>query len=77
MFHFGLDLVWRGSTSRVFFAYQVGENVILYEANGDFIDDAGFAYLPRGPDRRLSNANFEAPVFKRLGDGWYSWTASW
>lgn len=58
-------------------AYQVGENVIVYEANGDFFDDAGFAYLPHGPDSRLGNGSFEAPSFRSLGGGWYSWTASW
>lgn len=58
-------------------AYQVGPNVILYEHNGAFLDDAGFAYLPEGPDERLGNGGFEAPSFRRLRGDWYAWTASW
>jgi hypothetical protein len=42
-----------------------------------FLDDAGFAYLPSGPDRKLDNAGFESPEFRALGGGWYTWTASW
>lgn len=64
----GFDILW---------AYQVGENVIIYEATGLFFDDAGFAYLPEGPDSRLGNGSFEAPSFRSLGGGWYAWTASW
>jgi hypothetical protein len=51
--------------------------VIIYESTGLFFDDAGFAYLPHGPDDRLGNGAFEAPSFRSLGGGWYSWTASW
>ena len=40
-------------------------------------DDADFAYLPDGPNPSLENGSFESPAFKRLGGGWYSWTASW
>jgi hypothetical protein len=58
-------------------AWQVGENVIIFESTGALLDDAGFAYLPHGPDDRLENGSFEAPSFHSLGGGWYSWTASW
>lgn len=58
-------------------AYQVGENVILYEANGNVLNDAGFAYLPDGVDDRLGTGWFEQPSFRDLGGGWYAFTASW
>ena len=61
----------------ILLAYQVGENVVIYEATGLFFDDAGFAHLPNGQDGRLGNGSFEAPSFRSLGSGWYSWTASW
>ncbi len=58
-------------------AYQVGEMVILYEGEGLAFHDAGFAYLPSGPDDRLGNGSFEAPRFQSLGGRWYAWRASW
>ena len=57
--------------------YRAGHALILYEAHGDLFDDAGFAYLPDGPDPALANGSFEAPQYTRLGGDWYSWTASW
>ncbi len=50
---------------------------ILYENSGAFFDDAGFAYLPDGPTQDLNTGWFEAPDFHPLGEGWYSFTASW
>ncbi len=58
-------------------AHQVDGGVLFYERWGAWIDDAGFAYLPKGPHRNLENGNFERPDFRRLGGGWYAWTASW
>ncbi len=58
-------------------AYQVDDNVILWEATGHFFDYAGFAYLPNGPDPRFASGWFEAPSFRHLGGHWYAWTASW
>jgi hypothetical protein len=54
-----------------------GEAVIFWEAHGAFIDDAGFAYLPDGPDPALEAGWFESPEFRHLGGPWYAWTASW
>ena len=54
-----------------------GGGVIFYEANGDFFDDAGFAYLPHGPSESLADGSFESPQWNDLGGGWYSFTASW
>lgn len=58
-------------------AYRQGNGVIFYESTGDFLDDAGFAYLPTGPFPELESGSFEAPRFHHLGNAWYSWTASW
>jgi len=55
----------------------VKTGILFYEATGDFLDDAGFAYLPGGPSADLENGGFEAPQFRSLGGGWYAWTASW
>jgi hypothetical protein len=49
----------------------------MYEATGDFLDDAGFAYLPDGPDPELGNGSFEVPQFVHLSGDWYSFTSSW
>jgi hypothetical protein len=57
---------------------RVRSALILYEANGDFlVDDAGFAYLPDGPDPDLSTGWFESPTFVHLSGDWYAFTASW
>lgn len=56
---------------------RTADGLILNEGNGDFMDDAGFAYLPEGPTPDLANSGFENPQFVALGDGWYAWTASW
>lgn len=58
-------------------AYQVGDAVIFYEENGNFIDDAGFAYFPSGPTDKFGDATFENPQFRHLSGDWYAWTASW
>jgi hypothetical protein len=62
---------------RITAAYRVPGGAVFYEANGSLFDDAGFAYLPGGPNPSLENGSFESPAFKHLGGGWYSWTASW
>jgi hypothetical protein len=56
---------------------QVGDVVIFFEDSGDFFNDAGFAYLPHGPDPRLGNGSFESPDFTHLSGHWYSFTSSW
>ena len=50
--------------------------VVLFESNGAFFDDAGFAYFPDGnlPD---GDGSFESPDFRALGGGWYAFTSSW
>lgn len=58
-------------------AYRVHGGVIFYEATGNFFDDAGFAYLPKGPTPDLETGSFESPEFHHLGGSWYSWNASW
>lgn len=58
-------------------AYRVRGDAIFYEANGSFFNDAGFAYLPDGPNSSVKNGSFESPTFRHLGGAWYSWTASW
>ena len=59
-------------------AFRVASGAIIYDTTGTgFLDDAGFAYLPNGPDPSLENGNFENPQFKHLGGHWYSWSASW
>lgn len=71
------DVPGNVGTYQITVGYQVGSNVILYERNGALFDDAGFAYLPDGPDPRLGNGSFESPSFRSLGGDWYAWTASW
>lgn len=61
----------------IVFAYWVPGGAVFYEAHGNFIDDAGFAYLPAGPTAELNTGSFEWPRFRPLGGGWYHWTASW
>jgi hypothetical protein len=56
---------------------QAPAGVIFYEANGAGFDDAGFAYLPAGPQPSLETGSFEDPQFRHLGGHWYAWTASW
>lgn len=59
-------------------AYRVQSGAIFYDTTGTgLLDDAGFAYLPNGPDASLENGSFESPQFKHLGGPWYSWGASW
>lgn len=57
-------------------AYRVKGGVVIYDAKGG-MEDTGFAYLPNGPYDGLENGSFESPRFKPLGDGWYSFIASW
>lgn len=57
---------------------RVKGGAIFFDSEGcGFIDDSGFAYLPDGPYPELENGSFERPVYKPLGDGWYSFCASW
>jgi hypothetical protein len=56
---------------------QAPAGVIFYEATGSLFDDAGFAYLPAGPQPSLATGSFEDPQFRHLGGHWYAWTASW
>lgn len=62
---------------RIVNAARAGDAMIFYEATGAFFDDAGFAYLPHGPDPALERPGFEAPTFQHLVGDWYAWTASW
>lgn len=64
-------------TYKIDSAWVVHGGVIFYEANGNFFDDAGFAYLPQGPTNDLAHGGFESPQWRHLGGAWYSWTASW
>jgi hypothetical protein len=73
-----VDVPGRIGAYSVSAAYLVtGGGVVFYEANGALFDDAGFAYLPKGPSPALSNGSFEGPQFRHLGGPWYAWTASW
>jgi hypothetical protein len=69
------DVPARVGTYRIDAAYWVPGGAVFFEANGAFIDEAGFAYLPGGPGPDLPNTNFEAPQYKSLGGGWYSFTS--
>jgi hypothetical protein len=50
--------------------------LVLFESNGAFFDDAGFAYFPDG-NLPLGDGSFESPDFRALGGGWYAFTSSW
>lgn len=52
------------------------DGVVLFDAEGAFFDDAGFAYFPDGglPE---GDGTFESPRFRSLGGGWYAFTSSW
>jgi hypothetical protein len=54
---------------------RVGDALTFYEQSGAFINEAGFAYLPDGPEP--VNGAFESPVFGHFGGSWYTWTAGW
>lgn len=56
---------------------QQGEAVIFTVVGAGFVDDEGFAYLPKGPFPELESGSFENPQFCSLGGGWYWWSASW
>jgi hypothetical protein len=57
--------------------YRIGAGVIFYERHGGFLDDAGFAHRPHGPDGIEGNGRWEHPQFRHLEGPWYAWTASW
>ncbi|MBL7497853.1 hypothetical protein I6A84_23435 [Frankia sp. CNm7] len=67
---------WVGAY-RIIGAYRVGTAVIFYEETGALFDDAGFAYLPDGPDPALANGSFESPRYHHLDGPWYTWVAGW
>ena len=71
------DLAGRIGVYRIHVVHRVGDGVLFYEAHGSLFDDAGFAYLPKGPTADLENGGFENPQFEHLEDDWYVWTASW
>lgn len=71
------DVPARIGSYRVLQAVRVGNGVIFYDAEGALFDDAGFAFLPSGPFAELNTGWFESPRFQPLGEGWYTWTASW
>ena len=54
----------------------VPEGLIIFDTEGAFLDDAGFAYLPGGKFPP-GNGSFEGPRFRSLGGGWYAFTSSW
>jgi hypothetical protein len=54
----------------------VPEGLIIFDRDGAFMDDAGFAYLPNG-EFPPGNGAFESPDFRALGGGWYAFTSSW
>ena len=54
----------------------VPEGLIIFDTEGAFFDDAGFAYLPDGRFPP-GNGSFESPRFRSLGGGWYAFTSSW
>jgi hypothetical protein len=57
-------------------AVVVPEGLIIFDRDGAFMDDAGFAYLPNGEFPR-GNGAFESPDFRALGGDWYAFTSSW
>lgn len=57
-------------------ARVVPEGVVIFERNGAFLDDAGFAYLPDG-EFPAGDGSFESPSFRSLGGDWYAFTSSW
>ena len=73
----GIEAPDRIGLYRITSASRFGEAVLFWEAHGAFVDDAGFAYLPDGPDPALESGWFESPQFRHLGGPWYAWTASW
>lgn len=52
------------------------EGLVIFDKEGAFFDDAGFAYLPDGKFPP-GNGSFESPRFRSLGGGWYAFTSSW
>ncbi len=54
----------------------VPEGLLIFDSEGAFLDDAGFAYLPDGRFP-AGNGSFESPEFRSLGGGWYAFTSSW
>ena len=50
--------------------------IVMFESNGAFMNDAGFAYFPDG-NLPAGDGSFESPDFRALGGGWYAFTSSW
>lgn len=57
-------------------ARVVPEGLLIYDADGNGFDDAGYAYLPYG-EFPPSTGEFESPSFRSLGGDWYAFTSSW
>ncbi len=55
---------------------RIPDGWLFYEANGAFIDHAGFAYLPLGPTPYQDTA-FESPQYRHLIGPWYAFISSW
>lgn len=73
---------WKGFTEgtligtyRVSSASAVYGGYLFYSGGG--FDDTGFLYAPGGPEAANENGGFEGPRYRELGDGWYSFIASW
>jgi len=62
---------------RIIEVNRIAGGVVFWEANGDFFDSVGFAWLPDGPSAVLESGSFENPQFTHLQGPWYAWTASW
>ena len=57
-------------------AMVLPEGLVIFDREGAFLDDAGFAYLPAG-ELPAGDGSFESPDFRSLGGGWYAFTSSW
>ena len=67
----------RLGTYRVLAIERVGTGVYFFEADSGLFDDAGFAYLPDGPDPDAAAGTFERLSVSDLSGNWYTWTSSW
>lgn len=51
-----------------------GDGIAFYEANGGFLSDAGFAYLPTSPPTGY-DGGLEGGNFQHLSGRWYTFTS--